>query len=241
MIEVYLNNESGNHMRFPVVPPSIGKNINADISGERVIKKGEFNLFNGKNADTISISCFFPHQDATYDFIDVKGEDPYSYVKKLENWCKTGESVRFIVTGTPINIQVMISHFEFEERDGSGDIYYILELKEDEDIEIPLWTPPAPPKKEEKDTMTTTSILHKVQSSLKPGVENEKRKDTANKTSVNKVHTVKHGEYLYLIAKKYYGNGALYKKITTNAENLKKYPSLKSSNLIYSNWKLVIP
>lgn len=239
MIEVYLNSEK-EQMRFPVVPPSIGKNVNADISSSGIVKKGKINIFNGSEPDSVSLAHFFPSADATYSFIDVKGQDPYSYVNKLEKWCKTGERLRYIVTGTPINIQVKISHFEYKENDASGDVYYILELKEDSDIEIPEWHPPAEKSKtlkgkdEDKGMQNPTAetVLHRYGSSKKTaGITGGKYKE----------HTVKHGEFLYSIAQKYYGDGRKYERITKNAENIKRYPSLKKSNMIYSNWKLVIP
>lgn len=226
-IEVYLNAQ-GENLRFPVCPSEVGKNVNVDISAEKIIKKGTVNLFNGTEPDSISLSGFFPNASATYGFIDVKGQDPYSYITKIETWCKNGERLRYIVTSTPINIPVRISHFEFLEKDGSGDVYFTLELKEDEDIIIPEWTPP----NTSKSSNPSNAVLNKVYS-------RNLEKNELSKGS--KIHTVKHGEYLFTIAQKYYGDGSKHKRITSNAENLKKYPKLKKSNVIYSGWKLVIP
>lgn len=210
MIEVYLND-----MRFPVVPPSIGKNVNADISTSNIVKKGKVNIFNGKEPDSISLAHFFPSQDATYSFIDVKGQDPYYYVNKIEKWCKTGERLRYIVTGTPINIQVKINHFEYKENDASGDVYYILELKEDEDININEWTP-------------------------KRKNENKSRGETKYRT-LKGVHKVKKGEYIQSIAKKYYGDGSLYPLIIHYGDNAAKYPELEKSNKLQEGMELIIP
>lgn len=228
MIEVYLNSKEEN-LRLPVIPPEIGKNINADISSEKVIKHGGINIFNGKEPDSISISCFFPNKNATYSFIGVKGIEPYEYVEKIEKWCKKGERLRYIVTSTPLNLPVKINHFEYSEKDGSGDVYYTIELKEDEDIDIPEWVSPTANKSGNPKQI----VANKVYSRNKEEVNIDKK----NK----KGHTVKHGEYLYLIAQKYYGDGSKYKKITSDAENVKNYPKLKKSNVIYSGWKLVIP
>lgn len=229
-IEVYLNAQ-GDNLRFPVCPSEVGKNVNADISGEKIIKKGTVNLFNGTEPDSISLSGLFPSSSAKYRFIDVKGLDPYSYVNKLESWCKQGTRLRYIVTSTPINLQVRINHFEYKEKDGSGDVYFVLELKEDEDIIIPEWQP-EPVKNNAKNY-----IPNKVYSRNKPTFDLSNPKGQG----IGKTHTVKHGEHLYMIAKKYYGDGKLYKKIVNNPENLKRYPKLKKSNVIYSDWKLVIP
>lgn len=60
---------------------------------------------------------------------------------------------------------------------------------------------------------------------------------TKKKTTTKKrYHTVKKGDCLWNIAKKYYGNGAQYKKIY-NANKSK----IKNPNLIYPGQKLLIP
>lgn len=229
-IEVYLN-ANGDNLRFPVCPAEVGKNINADISGEKIIKRGTVNIFNGSEPDSISLSGFFPDASATYGFIDVKGQDPYGYVNKIEKWCKSGERLRYIVTGTPINLPVKVSHFEYKEKDGSGDVYFVVELKEDADINIPEWSPTP------VSGNPSNPVANKVYSRPRNNVDLGRLKVKSS----GKVHTVKHGEYLYLIAQKYYGNGKLHRKISQHPENLKRYPKLKNSNVIYSNWKLVIP
>lgn len=226
MVEIYLNGD-GDNLRLPVVPSEFNKIVNADISAESIVKKGKVNIYNGYEPSAMSISCFFPHEGANYHFATGSG-DPYSYVNRLEKWCREGTRLRYIVTGTSINVPVRISHFEYSERDSSGDVYYTLDLKEDEDINIPTWQP-GPVSGDPKNP-----IPNKVYSRNKPTI------DLSKQTS-GRAHTVKHGEYLYLIAQKYYGDGSKYKKITANAENLKRYPNLKKSNIIYSDWKLVIP
>ena len=59
---------------------------------------------------------------------------------------------------------------------------------------------------------------------------------TKKKTTTKKYHTVKKGDTLWGIAKKYYGNGAQYKKIY-NANKSK----IKNPDLIYPGQKFLIP
>lgn len=228
MIEVYLGN-----VKLPVTPSVVGKEVGADISSEVIVKKGHTAIYNGTALDTFTLSSFFPSANATYNYINTQGQNPYDYVEKIESWCKSGERIRYIVTSTNINIPVRISKFEYKEQNGSGDVYYEIELKEDADIVITEWTPPK----------TTQNTNAKSKANLVQNVQNKTRISN-NKKDGNRngnTHQVKHGEYLYLIARKYYGDGKMYKKITQNEENLKKYPSLKNSNVIYSYMKLVIP
>lgn len=60
------------------------------------------------------------------------------------------------------------------------------------------------------------------------------KKSTSSSSS--KKYTVKRGDTLWAIAKKYYGNGAKYTKIVSANKNL-----IKNPNLIQIGWKLTIP
>ncbi|WAW14616.1 LysM peptidoglycan-binding domain-containing protein [Peptostreptococcus equinus] len=224
-IEVYLVHKHNrlNMIRFPVLPSEFGLNVNADISSEKIVKKGKVTFYNGKEPRSTTITGFFPSADATNEYIKVKGKDPYDYIRMIEEWALGGYSLRYIVTTTPINVPVVISHFEYKENDGSGDVYFLIELKEHEPLLIPTWQPPAP------------AVVNK------PTTPPNKPRPAPAPAKKQRIHTVKRGEYLYLLGQKYYGNGKLYKRIKNDPTNLKNYPKLKYSNVIYVNWKLVIP
>lgn len=63
-----------------------------------------------------------------------------------------------------------------------------------------------------------------------------KKTQVTKKSTSKKYHTVKKGDCLWNIAKKYYGNGASWKKIYEANKSL-----IKNPNLIYPNQKFVIP
>ena len=90
-------------------------------------------------------------------------------------------------------------------------------------------------KKDSSSTSTTTSTATK------------KREET-KQTDSNQSYTVKSGDCLWNIAKKYYGNGASYTKIYEANKKIiedtaKKYGKQSSSNgwWIYPGTKLTIP
>ena len=64
----------------------------------------------------------------------------------------------------------------------------------------------------------------------------QKSNSKSNSKSSNKKYTVKKGDTLWAIAKKYYGNGAKYTKIVNANKSL-----IKNPNLIYVGWVLIIP
>lgn len=229
MIEVYINSDTET-FRLPVVPSSFGENVGNDMSTEKIVKKGGVNVFNGYMPGTFTFDSFFPGVGNRGYYIDVEDLDPYECVGRIKKWIKEGERLRFIVTETSINTPVRISSFEYEEKDGTGDVYYTISLKEDEDIKI-------------DSPIIDILSKAKLRAGANSAVMNKPRKGV-NKVVMNSkrvIHTVKKGEYLFLIAQKYYGDGKKYTKIKNNAENQKNYPKLKSSNYIYVGWKLVIP
>lgn len=77
-----------------------------------------------------------------------------------------------------------------------------------------------------------TKIVQKTDSGA---VKTETQRNAASAPSVN-TYTVKSGDCLWTIAKKYYGNGAQYTKIY-NANKDK----IKNPNLIYAGQVLIIP
>lgn len=151
-----------------------------------------------------------------YPFVKDFTKDKWEIVRILEAWKNRGQVLRYIVTGTNINFPMIISSFSYREQDGTRDIYFDLELIEYKEIKIPK----------------------KV---LKPN-ENKPR-PTPTQTSKQRTHKVKPGDSLWAIAQQYYGKGSLYTKI--KEANWNKYPSLKTSNLIYAKgnkaMELVIP
>ena len=53
------------------------------------------------------------------------------------------------------------------------------------------------------------------------------------------VYTIKPNDSLWNIASTVYGNGGLYNELILT--NILKYPSLKTSTLIYSGWQFAVP
>lgn len=176
-------------LQLPVPPPtfSISKgNINktvitANTSGEiNLLGKGE-----GRLAE-ITLSSFFPAQE--YYFCDYRGfPKPYQCVEIIERWRKSGQPIRLIITDTDINIAVGIENFEYGEKDGTGDVYFTLALKEYKFLNVPA-----------------KNLTQKGYSQENKRPSNRNIPDT---------YKIKSGDTLWAIAKKLTGNGANYKKI----------------------------
>lgn len=175
----YNNREE--EIQLPVPPPTftITKgNLNKTVNTAH--KTGEVNLLSkgeGQLAE-ITIESFFPAQD--YYFCQYHDfPKPYECIEMIERWRKTGQPMRLIITDTDVNLAAGIESFEYGERDGTGDVYFTLELKEYRFMKV--FTPI---KKEQEQK-----------------VERPVTKPTP------KTYTVQKGDSLWAIAKKLTGNG----------------------------------
>lgn len=211
--------------RFPIVPQAIELDGGYKVDTEYLANGNEISIYGGESLKRTSLSSHFPYdKDRTYlDFTDFP--EPQECIRIIEKIAKSQSEIRYIVTESEINMPIKITGFKRGPQDGSNDIYFTLDIIEHKSPKAVSWRP-APVKKETKATNS-----------------NLKLKDRPKNQTQSKVryHTVKRGDCLWDIAFKYYRNGSLYKKIKNNADNQRKYPKLKKSNVIYVGWKLVIP
>lgn len=222
-MEMYLKNDK-HIFRFPILPSTINVQDYAIINDSNITGLGDVAIFGGKGLRTIEISSFFPNPKRKYKFVNYSNyPKQWDCVSKIRSYMNNGEVMRFIVTGTEINFQVRITDFTFSQQDGTGDVYYTINLKEYREIKISSTTP----VKRKTDNKNRTSSKDK----------NNNKNKTSTK-SKQTIHIVKKGDTLYDIAKKYYGKGSSYKKIIE--KNKSKYPSLAKNTIIKAGWKLVI-
>jgi nucleoid-associated protein YgaU len=183
-MEIWLK-QGSERIRLPVLPNGYEftepfKNTTVDIANF-----GEVNIIGKKALATTSISSFFPNKN--YSFIAYKGfPTPKNCVKLIKSWMDN--PVRLTITGTGINLLMTIENFTYSEQDGTGDIYYSLDLKE-------YRVPKLVAKANSKITATTTKIVKPVSS-----------RDT--KTVKTTVVTVKKGDTISKIVKKATGSSS---------------------------------
>lgn len=181
-------NNGAEKLQLPVPPAEFELsqgNVNTVVN---VYNIGEVNLIGKSKLATITISTFFPAQE--YSFCQYTGfPQPYKCVNMIENWRKSGRPIRLVITETPINLACAIENFNYKEQDGTGDVYFTLELKEYRFLNIQQiiqqngYTMPA----------TTRGVTQ----------------------TMPNVYIVKAGDTLWAIAKRLTGNGANYKTIAS--------------------------
>ena len=169
----------------------------------------------------MTISSFFPGQDSPfYRYAEMT---PKKYRAKIESWKESKEAKRLIITDMGINLAMLIDKCSFKVREGSGDIYYTLELSEYRILTVPVVAAPLQ-------------------------VKDNGLKQRPDESVPAKTHTVGSGDTLWGLAKKYYGDGAQNTRIySANSETIEaaaRQHGKSSSNKgwwIYPGTVLAIP
>ena len=209
-------------IRLPVIPSEFERVIEAGYDTNAIIGLGDVAVLTSNGLAQLSLSSFFPNNE--YSFNEYSNvPKPYDMVRYFKEWKNKGTVVRVILTGTDINQEMYITNFAYGEKDGTGDVYYNMDLLEYRPIIVP--------------TITENNSNNTQNTNRPTDTNNNSNKNNTNNTQ--KTHKVKKGDCLWDIAQKYYGKGSLYPKIKEANKN--KYPSLAKNNVIYVNWELIIP
>ncbi|WP_315168672.1 LysM peptidoglycan-binding domain-containing protein [Metaclostridioides mangenotii] len=218
-MEIWLSQDK-DRFRFPVIPSKVGSSGSVDVSRTVIIKFGEISAFAGKNLETVELESFFPKHVSTYcQYTDFP--PPEECVKRMKRWRDEGWILRLIVTDPDldINMECIITHFESDKHNGSGDVYYSLSIEEYRRFKIPLADIPG---------------NGNTQETKKPDTNNNQ--NSTGQQQQQRTHIVKRGDTLWGLAKKYYGSGSKYPVIFNANKNL-----IKNPDDIKDGWKLVIP
>lgn len=116
-------------LRLPVPPPNYS--IKKSLNNSTIIVEGLGEVsFIGKPklAEIPTLESFFPKR--VYSFCQYKNfPTPKECTDLIETWMASGKPIRYIVPGA-INTECTIDSFEYGVRDGTGDVYFSLALKE---------------------------------------------------------------------------------------------------------------
>lgn len=231
----FVDESAGKELVLPVTPPRYTWRHLNRIETVRLDQLGEINLPGGARMGECTLEdVLLPAQ--LYPFcVPGARAAPQSYLHDLETWSDKGSKLRWIVSGTSINISVMIEEVIQEERDGSNDLYVTITLRQ--------WRRPEAP---------VLAIS---------GGGAETPRETGTGAASAKSYTVQKGDCLWNIAKQFYGSGADYKKLAAANPSIKNpnliypgqvltipaaadlpaagtdYPSVKMAGAVKTQWK----
>jgi len=209
IIELSADNRN-ERLELPVNPETFTFSEAALNTKITLLNVGEVNLLGNRGLVTGSFSSFFPSEASP--FFRYADFTPGESLELLTKWKNSGSPIRVIVSDSDFNLMMSIDKLSQSYKEGSEDCSYTLELTEYRKLNVPAVKVPV--------AVNRPSGL-------------ESRPDTSTN---GKTHTVVKGESLWAIAKKYYGNGAQYKKIFDANRD-----KIKNQDLIYPGQVFVIP
>lgn len=211
-------------MELPIAPQKLTIKIKGNNKTLTLINEGDINFLRAPGLTEITFDAVLPML-GQYSFANGYRR-PDSYLNKLESLMTDKEPFRFLVSRVSpssrllydTNMKVSLENYTITEDATKGP---------DVTVSITL--------KQYISYSTKTVTVVKPKPEKKPVVQQKKKRETSSAPKV-KTYTVKSGDCLWNIAKKYYGNGAQYTKIY-NANKGK----IKNPNLIYPGQVLTIP
>ncbi|APC83110.1 LysM peptidoglycan-binding domain-containing protein [Clostridium botulinum] len=225
MYKIYLGiNDGEEGFILPVLPEKIEFDEDGNNKTYDIINLGEINTINLPKLTEISFESFFPLNKGPY----VSSEQLFSpsfYIAKIREWRDKKQKIRFIFTGSPLEINDLftIESFKPSEEGGEvGDIHYSIELKRYKNYAA-------------KKVVIVTPKTAAANQSVKKVIANSKATRPSN-TNKPKTHTVSGNDTLWHIAKRYLGDGNKWPQIY----NLNK-DKIKNPNLIYTGQVLRLP
>ena len=196
----FLEPAAGKELILPVTPPSYDWTHGNRVETIQLDQLGEINLPGGRLMGSCTLSdVLFPAK--LYPFCNPGAvADPDYYLNILQSWCQAGDVVRYIVSGTRVNDQVLIEDLTWGEDDGTNDVTASITLRG--------YQRPA------------AAVLP-----ISGGGAAAKR-DDATGAAAARSYTIEAGDTLWGIAERYYGSGTEYRRIAAANSDIIETPNL---------------
>lgn len=194
---------------LPQLPEKIKFTYPSGNKTFELVNLGEVSLLKNPKLNEISFDSYFPY---SAEF------RPVFYINKILGWKESKQVIRFIFTGSTLDINTLcsIENFEIEEKGGEpGDIYYSIKLKRY-----------VPYKAKKLEVKQNTERAVQIMSNRAPARPVERE--------IPKTYTVRSGDTLWAIAKKHLFDGSRYSEIA-------KLNNISNPNLIYPGQVLKLP
>lgn len=228
-MDIFLyENTLKNFIKLPIVPLDLEVESPQDVETFKSIGQGELKIIGDKGARSFSIETFFPVHE--YPFLKDRTYKGMQYVEIIQRWRDSKLPITVIITDLNINFKCAIENFSYRVQDGSGDIYYTLDLSESKDpvikkvTNVKVSTTSLPTSISNNVIISTTPPSTSASSSKSSSGKKPKGKGKASSKDKKNVDTLKNA-YAIVTDKKgglvRSGAGKSYKKVGTIKYNSK--------------------
>lgn len=196
---------------MPVTPGTYQWSVGKRMETINISEVGDVYRPGGRARFSGSFEFLLPAQE--YPWMEAGSRaDPQYYLDYLTTWAKDDKTVRLIITGTEINALVYLEEVTQEERDGTGDRYVTVSVREYTGLEA---------------AEVSGGGGGRASVSSAPAVGNSGQTQS---------YTIAQGDTLSVICRRYYGQS------TAKYYNaLAKYNGIKNPHLIHTGAVLKIP
>lgn len=182
------NTDTGQALTLPVTPRSYPMEAGRAVERLDMAQTGQIALPGLQSLFAGQLEFMLPAK--SYPFLTAgAATDPQYYIGLLTAWGRAANVCRYIVTGTGVNVPVLLGVLEYGESDGTNDV----------NCKLPLY---------EYRFLDEATVEQVTQNSGR-AVEVASQPQTADS------YTVAKGDSLWAICKKIYGDGSLAYKLAT--------------------------
>ena len=119
---------------MPVTPGNYQWSVGKNMETINISQLGDVYRPGGRSRFSGSFEFLLPAQE--YPWMEASARpDPQYYLDYLTAWARDKKTVRMVITGTEINALVYIEEVTQQEKDGTGDRYATVAVREYEDLE----------------------------------------------------------------------------------------------------------
>ena len=241
-------------VQFPIAPSDLTITVNGRNETVDLMNEGEVNILKSPGLTEVSFTALIP-QTTKYPFA-ANREPIDTFTNFLNDMLEKKKPFRFVVVRTAgnrllfdTNLKMACEGYNLKESADNGyDVELEIKLKQYRDYGVKTITLVTVSQTVSKTTTSSTSSSTSTtnKSSNSTSASASKNRETASASG--RVHTVKTGDTLWGIAKKYYGDGTKWNKIyITNKETIEKVAmahgkkSSSNGHWIFPGTKLRIP
>lgn len=129
-MDIFLyDNNNREYINLPVIPKSVQISSPQKIETFETLGQGDLKLIGVKGNRKLSLESFFPKNN-NYSFQKSRQWKGMQNIDRIELWRGNRSPLTLIISDLNINFKCVITNLNYEIKDGTGDIYYNLDIEE---------------------------------------------------------------------------------------------------------------